>query len=139
MMARAVTAYHSELGRLAGEKRRGLHKICEAIEVEHFREAGQVVKLDSTTLQRLARGGKTQSQSNEEKGWLKSEETEIIVTFAVEIAARGFPLSHERLHKHVNAVLHGRLGTSFTIEGVGRCWTNRFVEKHCSCLGMYWA
>jgi hypothetical protein len=61
------------------------------------------------------------------------------IAFAVEIAARGFPLSHERLRRHVNAILCAWLGTSFPITGVGRHWTNRFVEKHSARLGMYWA
>jgi hypothetical protein len=124
LMARAVAAYNIELGWPASEKKRGLRKVCKEIEAEHYRQTRQAVKLDPTTLQRLANGGKSQSQSNREKGWLKSEETDIIIAFAVEIAARGFPLSHERLRRHVNAILHARLGTSFPITGVGRHWMN---------------
>ena len=139
LMARAVAAYHFELGRPPNERRKGLRKVCRETEAEHYRKTKEVIKLDPMTLRRLASGGKRKSQSNAEKGWLKADEIDLVIDFAVETAARGFPLSHQWLREHVNAILHARLGSRFPPGGVGRRWTDRFVERHSARLSMYWA
>jgi len=103
LMARAVASYQFELGRPAGEKRKGLRTICKEVEGAYFKETKVHIKLDHKTLSRLAAGGKN-----------------IVINYAIETAAQGFPLSHRRLQEHVNAILRGRLGSSFPEKGVGR-------------------
>ncbi|KAG2053206.1 hypothetical protein BDR06DRAFT_886513, partial [Suillus hirtellus] len=51
----------------------------------------------------------------------------------------GFPLSHKQLKEHVNKILHARLGGKFPETGVGKNWTDRFMEKHSNRLGTYYA
>src|SRR3981189_2037773 len=86
-----------------------MRTVCSEIESAYFTETGLHVRLDHKTLSRLAGGGKPKSQSNAEKGWLLQSEADIIINFAIETAARGFPLSHRRLREHVNSILRGRL------------------------------
>ena len=42
-------------------------------------------------LSRWAKGGKSKSQSNAEKGWLLPAEVDKVIEYAVEMANRGFP------------------------------------------------
>ena len=68
LMAQAVALYLEELKQPVREKRKGLRTVCKEIEQAHLKEKGNYVKLDQTTLSRLAAGGKTKSQSNASKG-----------------------------------------------------------------------
>jgi hypothetical protein len=43
------------------------------------------------------------------------------------------------LKEHVDAIYRVRLGDEFPADGVGKKWTNRFVEKHSHRLGTYWS
>lgn len=54
----------------------------------------------------------------------------IVVDFAIEMAWRGFPLSHGRLKDHVDLMAAARLGRAFPEEGIGRRWTTRFITRH---------
>jgi len=84
-------------------------------------DTGKSIVLDHNTLLRLAKGGKSKSLSNEEKGW------------------RGFPLNHKRLKEAVDEICRARLGDRFPPGGVGKNWTSRFIEKHHDELWMYWS
>jgi len=139
LMAQAVALYLEELKQPVREKRKGLRTVCKEIEQAHLKEKGNYVKLDQTTLSRLAAGGKTKSQSNASKGWLLESEVDVVINFIIECASRGFPLSHRRLREHVNSILHARLGGNFPDKGIGKRWTHRFVEKHSKRLHMYWS
>jgi hypothetical protein len=77
--------------------------------------------------------------SNEEKGWLLPEEVTTVISFAKEVANRGFPLNHKRLKEAADEICRGRLGDRFPPCGVGKNWTGRFVEKHHDELWMYWS
>ncbi|KAJ7024114.1 hypothetical protein C8F04DRAFT_881576, partial [Mycena alexandri] len=61
------------------------------------------------------------------------------VTFAIECADRGFPLSHRRLKEHVDQLARARWGTGFPDDGVGKQWTKKFVSDNCDRLGTYWS
>jgi hypothetical protein len=77
------------------------------------------------------------NEFNAEKRWLSSEEEKMVLSFAGEMAAREFPLSHRRLQEHVNAILGARLGLSFA--GVGEGWTNQFITQHSDHLKAIWS
>ncbi|KAG2047938.1 hypothetical protein BDR06DRAFT_830602, partial [Suillus hirtellus] len=49
----------------------------------------------------------------------------------------GFPLSHKCLKEHVDEICQARLGDAFPQSGVGKNWTQRFVEKHSDHLRAY--
>lgn len=55
----------------------------------HLKEKKESIILVLQTLLNLSKGGK-----NAEKGWLLSEEVDVVINTAIELAARGFPLSY---------------------------------------------
>ena len=81
--------------------------------------------------------GKTSGVKNASKSWLTPEEAELVIGFIIEVGHRGFPLSHRHLKEHVDQILRGRLGSDFP--GVGKRWTNRFVEKWSDRIQMAWS
>jgi hypothetical protein len=140
LYARAVALYkHEQQREENGTKRMSLRKVCEDIQHQCWAESKKEVKLDYSTVRRLVNGGTPKSISNASRGWLLSGEVDVIIGYAIEVASRGFPLSHARLREHVNEICDARLGDKFPAQGVGRRWTSRFVEKHADRLTMYWA
>ncbi|KAF9440516.1 hypothetical protein P691DRAFT_793341 [Macrolepiota fuliginosa MF-IS2] len=52
----------------------------------------------------------------------------------------GFPLSHQRLREIMNKILYKWLGPyDFPDSGVGKCWTQCFIEKHSDHLKTSWS
>lgn len=136
--ARAVEAYREELARKnIGLPSRGAQAICNEYMDLYRKETGKEIQLNHATIIRHAKGKRTMAQFNEAKSWLSSEETELVVSYIIELGNRGFPLSHKRLKEHVDEILKARLGKSFP--GVGKQWTNRFIEKHSERIRMSWA
>src|ERR1700728_4676871 len=52
---------------------------------------------------------------------------------------QGFPLSHRWLKEHVDCICQACLGDLFPDGGVGKNWTNCFVEKHSEAIKMSWS
>ena len=100
----AVARYHEELQKPVGE-RRGARKICEEVEIEHQNDTGKYVHLNHCTIIHHADGRKPLCEFNAEKCWLSNEEEHTILAFTEESAKRGFPLSHQRLCKHVDLII----------------------------------
>ncbi|KIJ70358.1 hypothetical protein HYDPIDRAFT_78831 [Hydnomerulius pinastri MD-312] len=117
VMACAVAAYQAELAKPSGEPKRSLRVVCQDREKEYLKETGQSITLNHNTLSNLAKGG----------------------TRLIEMAKRGFPLSHRRLKEHVDEICCARLGSAFPKLGVGQNWTHRFVERHSDRLRAYQA
>ncbi|KIK97782.1 hypothetical protein PAXRUDRAFT_135622, partial [Paxillus rubicundulus Ve08.2h10] len=92
-----------------------------------------------TVCRRLDGGWSCHQVNMEMNTWLIEEEEEQLITFCVELASQGFPLNHQALKLHVNAILHTRLGTSFPEAGVGTNWTQHFLERHTAHLASYWS
>ncbi|KAG2337496.1 hypothetical protein BDR05DRAFT_834485, partial [Suillus weaverae] len=61
-----------------------------------------------------------------------------VVEYCLELGRRGFLIGHRRLKEHVDAILQARLREKFPAEGVGKNWTDQFVEKHMDKLGRFW-
>ena len=133
LMLKAVTAYKKEAKKPA-KSRSGLRKICLEIEALHFSETGSVVRLSTSTLLRLVKGGKTCEEALEERAWLNIGESDIVIDFIIEMAHRGFPLSHQRLKEHVDLICRARHGSNFPATGVGINWTYRFSKRHSARL-----
>lgn len=121
-----------------GEKRKSLANVCTEVADEYFAETGKKEVLSTSTVDRLAKGGIPKAESNALKGWLLPEEVEVVIKYALDIAARGFPLSHKRLKEVVDDIVRARLGDKFPASGVGHNWTDRFLTKHSDRLKMYW-
>lgn len=139
LMLRAVEVYRQELQKPHGLPRRGARTVCRDFEALHVRETGKLIKLSYSTLIRLAEGGQTRAEASAKRSWLTSEEVDAVITYAVELAHRGFPLSHRRLKEHVDKICRTRLGSGFPAEGVGKKWTHRFVEKYSERLKVGWS
>ncbi|TFK58290.1 hypothetical protein BDN72DRAFT_782290, partial [Pluteus cervinus] len=129
LMARAVLAYWSELEK-PSNRRRGLRTICKDFEAIYFKETGKHARLIHSTLAKLADGGRTQQQASAEWSWLTVPESDVVIIFAKEMAAQGWPESCERLKEHVDMVLRARLGVEFPLGGVGKNWVARFMIRH---------
>ncbi|KDQ18849.1 hypothetical protein BOTBODRAFT_93184, partial [Botryobasidium botryosum FD-172 SS1] len=63
----------------------------------------------------------------------------VVIDYVVELGGRGFPRNHDRLKQHVDEILTARLGDEFPAGGVGKRWTDRFVERHSERISMSWA
>lgn len=138
LMHEAVALYRNNRS-LPKAQHLSLRETCFQISSRHHQRTGQWLELDKTTLSRLAADPdyRTLSQFNASKSWLTSEENDEIVTFAIELADRGFPLNHVRLRELVDDLLRKRLGPEFP--GVGKNWTDRFVTRNRDRLGTYWS
>lgn len=132
----AVERYIAELSKPSSE-RKGARKICEEVTIQHKNETGTLISLNHATIIRHANGERTIQEFNAEKSWLSKEEAEVVLGFAEETAARGFPLSHRRLREHVDQIIRARIGPTFP--GVGEQWTNRFVLKHSNRIQTIWS
>ncbi|KAI9058894.1 hypothetical protein FKP32DRAFT_1554964, partial [Trametes sanguinea] len=121
LMDKAVALYRLN-DTLPSLERKSLRTVCTEISTAYHRETGKWVELDKTTLSRLASNPshRTISAFNATKSWLTEEETEYIISYAIELADRGFPLNHARLKELVDSLLRKRLGAPF--EGVGKSW-----------------
>ncbi|KAK7440460.1 hypothetical protein VKT23_017099 [Stygiomarasmius scandens] len=94
-------------------------------------------KLQKSTLQCYTKGSIPKSQSNAECGYLTRGEANEVVNYCLEMADRGFLLTHQDLRIEVNSILRARCGESF--QGVGVQWTYRFLEKYRNHLKMFWS
>jgi hypothetical protein len=98
-----------------------------------------IIQLSKSTLQRRVTGGLSRRQGHEHESWITKVEADIVVTFTIECADRGFPLSHRRLKEHVDQLARARWGDRFPEEGMGKQWTKNFVSDHSNRLGTYWS
>ncbi|KDQ16521.1 hypothetical protein BOTBODRAFT_77380, partial [Botryobasidium botryosum FD-172 SS1] len=131
LQARAVLVYQKEVAsRAAGLPSRGAQAVCNEFMALHKAETGENILLNHGTIINLSKGGLTKAETNAAKGWLLPKEVTLAISYIGEIGSRGFPLSHERLKQHVDEILQARIGDEFPQGGVGKRWTNRFVEKH---------
>lgn len=136
VMEVAVAEYRTELNK-PEDSRRGSRTVCKDVTENHFRTTGKKVRLDHNTLLRRVNGCKSCADTNAAKSLLTPEETETVIKFAEELCERGIPLTHRTLEEHVNFILTSRLGTGFC--GVGKNWTDRFLEKHSDRLKTFYA
>lgn len=138
-MREAAKAYSAEREK-PKKQRKGLRKICEMISMQHKQKTGEWVQLSHVTLSRSAGNSHIPlSTFNESKGWLNPTEAEAVVQYCEELANRGFPLSHRRLQDIVDNFIKVREGPSSNFVGVGKNWTNHFLEKHADRLSTYWS
>lgn len=139
LRARAIKAYQLELAKPPHVKPRGARKIAEDFENIYRQETGKTIKLNYMAIIRGANGGRSRAAANAARSWLTKEETNIVIQYITEVGNRGFPLSHRRLKEHVDEILRARLGDKFPSTGVGKNWTDRFVEKYSEQIKMSWS
>jgi hypothetical protein len=122
LMAQAVALYQAEKAEPAGGKPASLRAVCKTISDDYYSRTQIRIHLDHNTLARLSNGGRSLTETNGKKSWLKNEEQDIIIQFVIELARRGFPLSPKRLREHTEHILRARLGDQFPEDGLGKNW-----------------
>ena len=60
-----------------------------------------------------------------------------IVDYAIDLARRGFPFSHDRVREHINEILEAHHGAQFS--GIGKRWLSRFLTRHSDQLQAVWS
>ncbi|PPQ90672.1 hypothetical protein CVT25_004665, partial [Psilocybe cyanescens] len=65
-----------------------------------------------------------------------TEET-VLVTFILESANIGFPLSHQQIKQYANAVLESKNGAGY--KPVGKRWVFNFMDRHYKKLQTHWS
>ncbi|KZT09186.1 uncharacterized protein LAESUDRAFT_647386 [Laetiporus sulphureus 93-53] len=135
----AIKLYQAEQLKPPEQHKQGLRRICVQVKESHRKATGKVVRLNHATLMNRVKGGRALVDFNQEKSWLTSEEVDHVITYTLELAARGFPLSHRRLQEQVKPILQAHLGPEFPETGLGENWTYRFVERHADQLKAVWS
>ena len=100
------------------------------------KETGRTVKLCYNTQICGAAGGRSWVEANGAKSWLTKEETMVVITYITKLGNHGFPLIHQRLKEHVDEILRTCLGDQFPVLGVGKRWTQHFIEKYSKDIKM---
>ncbi len=131
-------AYREEEKKGPGEKKRGLRSIGQEMEAQCWQEDKERIKVNKQTLSRRLSGVRSQAEVNANRNSkFNDEEREAIISYAIQVARRGFPLSPRRVSDITNQILHARDGSDY--EPVGKRWAGRFVEKHSDHLKTYWS
>ena len=136
LKAQAIEAYKNEYTKPNGK---GAHTVAQDFVDLYRKETGMTVKLCYNTLICGAAGGRSRAEANGAKSWLTKEETTVVITYITELGNHRFSLSHQRLKEHVDEILRTRLGDQFPGLGVGKRWTQRFMEKHSKDIKTSWA
>ncbi|CAK5278846.1 unnamed protein product [Mycena citricolor] len=140
-MQRAVDLYLADQQRPLApkERRKGTRYFCEIVEEEFRAEYKRSIHLSHMTCSRWAKGKRSRANANAARSWLLPEEAETVLQYVEEMSIRGLPLDHEGLREVVEGILRARLGDDFPEEGLGKNWTQRFLEKHSKRVKTYWS
>lgn len=132
----AVKRYLAELEK---KEPRGLRTIIAEVQAECFEQTRVSVPLARSSVQNRANGMQSLREFNAKKQWLTPEEEDQIVTFAIETARRGFPLTNRHLKEYADAICQARYGQDFPEDGVGKQWTHGFLLRAHDKLSGYWS
>ncbi|PPQ86722.1 hypothetical protein CVT24_012473, partial [Panaeolus cyanescens] len=140
LMRQALAEYQAEKD-LPVNSRRGLRTVCNNVSTAYFEKTGTWVNLSHATLARWDEGGQTREDAAAERAWLSPAEEEVVVDFVLDMASRGFPLSHRRVKDHVDSICEVKYSgpnaiKDFPRTGVGKGWTARFMLRHADRLRM---
>lgn len=64
-------------------------------------------------------------------------ESELLVSYAIELADRGFPMKPKEIKERAEEMLRARLGDQLPSAGLGKHWVERFIRKHNGRLCKY--
>ena len=107
-------------------------------EKKSIRDVAREFSVDPSTLSRHIRGkGMSMLKFNQMKQKLTVMEENVLVTFILESASIGFPLSHRQIEHYANAVLESKNGASY--EPVGKRWVFNFMDRHHEKLQTHWS
>ena len=129
VVLRAVEIYRQSL---TSDLPLGFRKATIKAQQEYFEKNQKWIDVPHTTVHNRHNNIISKAEASMEHAHLTPAQEEIICDFAIETAARGFPLNNERLAKCANEVLRAE---NPDFEGVGKNWADRFVERHYEKLG----
>ncbi|KAF9029546.1 hypothetical protein BDZ89DRAFT_912756, partial [Hymenopellis radicata] len=109
--------------------------ICLEMDTACWEEDKVRIKLHRNTMLQRYRGRASKREyANEEKAWLNTAEQESVVDYCIALANRGFPLNNKRVKEIAEKIARGRHGDAFPVDGLGKKWVGRFVQKHTDRL-----
>ena len=135
-MKHATELYKAGATTESGRKM-GLQDICQSAEKGCWAESGVWILLKKSTLSQRLRGVPSQAESNSKKSLLMDDKAQVLITYTLNLADQGWPLSEKRLKEHAASILQAWLGDGF--EGISKNWAARFIEKHSDQLTSYWS
>ncbi|KIK76169.1 hypothetical protein PAXRUDRAFT_170721, partial [Paxillus rubicundulus Ve08.2h10] len=97
----------------------------------------EIIVSHNAVIWRLQGGRSCQQAKSENHAWLTPKEEENIVTYLLDLAAWGFPLTHKTLKLHVDALLQVQLRDAFPETGVGHNWMDCFAAHHAEHVTQY--
>ena len=110
----AVDAYKEEQASDRRGPKRGLASFCMEFELLCLRETKHKIMLHKSTVSRwVNRTSRPIREFNKTKQLLTDGEEASVINYAVSLAHRGFPFSHNRVKEHVNEILEARHGAQF--------------------------
>ena len=134
----AVDAYREEQASNKPGPKRGLSSFCKEFELLCLRETKQKITLHKSTVCRwVNQTSRPIHEFNKTKQLLTDGEENSVIDYAVDLARRGFPFSHERVKEHVNEILEAHHGGQFS--GVGKKWLSHFLTRHSDRLQAVWS
>ncbi|CEL61987.1 hypothetical protein RSOLAG1IB_04738 [Rhizoctonia solani AG-1 IB] len=139
LIQEAITQYTNQaseqtVGDHPRRRRKGLRTICEEVCNKYAQDTGRRIRIAHSVLEYRLKGGKSASEAHAKEAHLLKPENDLVCNYAIQLAKRGFPLSHKRLKEHIDELVRMRL-PSFA--GVGLRYTERFVDRNYNILSTY--
>ncbi|KAK0430606.1 hypothetical protein EV421DRAFT_1721352 [Armillaria borealis] len=90
----AALLYKAEQEKQGTEEKKGLRTVCKEMVERCWQEDQERITVDKQTVSQRLAGIQSQAQSNAERNEaLNAEESKSLISYAVNIAQRGFPLT----------------------------------------------
>jgi hypothetical protein len=139
LLMEAVNRYRNQGSHLADgarPKRKSMKTIALEVSREHPTASWRHLVPSQSTISRRLQGKPSLQFSREQRAHLTKAECDIVIAYVIELSNRCIPPSHRRLKEHIDEII--RAWDSF-FPGVGKNYTQRFVDRHSDQLSTYWS
>ena len=136
LILRAVRLYEAAQDPSFGETL-GYRAAAKRVEVENYASTGKWIAVNHNTVRnRHQKRNQSSYNAHFAISHMTRDEEDELVSYALEVAKRGFPLTHRRLRECAEEIIRLK-NPSF--KGVGENWTDRFLERNYDSLHVYWS
>lgn len=136
LILEAVRLYEAALDPSFGESL-GYRTAAKRVELENHQKTNKWITVNHNTVRnRHLQRTKSSCDAHFATTFMTRDEEDELVTYALEVAKRGFPLTHRRLQECAEKII---CNSNPDFEGVGVNWTDRFLERHYDSLHVYWS